>query len=161
MNLRINPKLPFRRFYLGWLFRSEPASGRISVTARFVSNAGKGDLASFNFRWGYPLNVLLEVLNASSGTGQALEVPPFSVESIPQGSEFPWISTMESSRDQMLCAYPDLFQLRTCLVRMSPIPVVCDADNLRVSVTSQWTGGGISPGPVVFAGVRSSEFFHG
>lgn len=160
IDLPIPRSLRYRRLYLGWFFPGTPASGKLSLKAEFLANSSAGSRADLTFEWGFPMGSLVPATMPLRNPGYgAFAIPPFGVESVPDGAAWEWPSTVSPSPDEMIASVPFLGAATTYVVRMAAIPVNCVADFLRVSVESAWTTDvdtAATHGLCVVAGVRSS-----
>ena len=157
--IEVPPALAYRRLFIG--FHAFSGMTNILWTARveFLLQ-GKADGFPLEFGWrsqsyGVPgsgaLNYRL--------TPEFPVCPPFSVETIPNGSAGDFPSAAPAQRDEMIGTTYDTEQTMVRNIRMLPIPLVVRCDQIKLT-SKFYTDSTASSYPTLemFLGCRSSDF---
>lgn len=168
LELDLARDLRYRRLYIGWVWTGRPASGRLILNASFRSKTAAGSRGDFEFQWGFPVASIVPLASIAPMRNTAngcYAVPPFTVEGVPDSLYHPSPCVVPCGRDELVVAVPPLSGAgRTPVLRMMPIPVMCVADLLVVSVDSVFASDADSDavyGLDVVVGLRSSIAFPG
>ena len=158
MGIEVPPSLIFRRMFLAahWWTGMQ----NILWTARVeFMNQGKSDGYPLDFGWrsmsyGIPSGAI-----GYSLTPEFPICPPYSVETIPNGSAADFPSAAQAQSDEMIATTRDMEMSMVRNVRMLPIPLVVRCDQIRASYKF-YTDATTSAFPAfeMFLGCRSSDY---
>lgn len=156
--LTLDPKLPFRRFYMGFFIVSLPV-GEAPFYQAEVDFMGGHLPFRLTFMWkaglGTPPPSVVPLW-----TGNVIHpAPPFSVEVVPSGTEPYFLSAAPAQRDEMVVC--GSYSADGMLIRMLPIPIYTgDATEMKATIRACYTTN--APGQanllVHSIGLRSSAF---
>ena len=122
----------YRRIYCGAHFWGDCRYTIWGAKIRFILDSKVVGALDFGWRqdpYYLPSNPDLEY--APTATNYPI-VPPYSVESVPSGSSIAFFSAAPAQADEMIVQSMDFQQTTIRNIRMLPVPVVADCDQIAV-----------------------------